>query len=292
MRSMKSLLSLAAGLLCVSMALAQSSTTQVIKVTSVIGDKVVLQNETVGKVTDVVLSDGGCIEYVVVSYGEQFVAIPWQAVRVDTTQSVLNVQNTQVTMANLRQLAFAGNSWPNFTSSAWTQRMQSVWGAQALRSGSGASAQSGTTGQSGAAARSNQSGTTNDRSGTNSQTGSSSNRSSNAQSNPNQSGNNSSSNTQAGSSNRSSNTPSGPNQGNSQGARSSNYPNAPDISKLKPYNPAGQSTAPSGSDNSNRNRQPNSSGSTLPQGQTSGTSSGNSNSNAQPPRRDPNSPDK
>jgi len=281
------------------MALAQSSSTQVTKITSVIGDKVVLQNETVGKVTDIVLSDGGCVEYVVVSYNDQFVAIPWQVVRVDTAQSVLTIQNTQVTMANLRQLAFAGNSWPNFTDSGWTQRMRTVWGAQAFRSGSGASAQSGSTGQSGAAARTGSSSSSNERSGTSNQSGSSSNRSSNAQSgtnnpNSNQSG---STNQSGSSSNRSSNAQSGPSQGNAQGqgSRTSNYPNAPDISKLKPYNPGqsgGSTPSPSNPGSGSGNRPPNSSGAASSQGQGSGTSSGNTSPSTQPSRRDPNSPEK
>jgi len=282
---MKSLLSLACGLLSVSMALAQSSSTQVTRITTVIGDKVVLQNETVGKVTDIVLSDGGCVEYVVVSYNDQFVAIPWQVVRVDTTQSVVTIQNTQVTMANLRQLAFAGNSWPNFTDSKWTQRMQSVWGAQAFRSGSGQS----NTGSSGAAARTGSSSSSNDRSSTSIQSGSSTNRSSNAQSGSNNSNSNQagSTNPSGSSSNRSSNSQSGPSQGNAQGqgSRTSKYPDAPDISKLKPYNPSGQSggstPAPSNPGSGNRNPQPS----------ASGTTPGSTNPST-PARRDPNSPEK
>jgi hypothetical protein len=46
------------------------------------------------------------------------------------------VQSTTVTVDRLRELRFTGDRWPNFADQAYAQRVQSVWGASAGRSGS------------------------------------------------------------------------------------------------------------------------------------------------------------
>lgn len=143
---MKQALALLAAAVCAGPGLAQATRTttttttthQYHKVSAVVGTQVTLQNDALGKVTEVVINDGGCIEYVVVGYGEQFVAIPWGAVRVDYGQRTVTVTNTQITRDRLREVAFAANQWPTFGTGDWGQKMQTVWGTAALRPGADA----------------------------------------------------------------------------------------------------------------------------------------------------------
>jgi len=137
---MKHVLRLGAILLTASLARAQdrettttTTTTQVTKVSNVMGGSVVLQSETLGKVTDIVINDHGCIDYLVVSYGEEYVAVPWGAVRYDTRQQTITV-TSQINRQQLRDLTFAGNRWPSFRDQSWSRNMRSVWGANAFRS--------------------------------------------------------------------------------------------------------------------------------------------------------------
>src|SRR5947209_19356940 len=77
---MRSVLTILAGACCASLALAQpatgtksSSTTTTVQYhrsSTVIGTSFMLGTESVGKVTEVVFNDGGCIEYLVVQDAE------------------------------------------------------------------------------------------------------------------------------------------------------------------------------------------------------------------------------
>src|SRR5436305_14003632 len=73
-----------------------TSTTEVRKASVVMSANVVVEGgATVGKVTDFVISDGGCIEYVVVSEQDKYVLVPYQVVRVDEGRHVGSVNVTQ-----------------------------------------------------------------------------------------------------------------------------------------------------------------------------------------------------
>lgn len=47
---------------------------------------------SVGKVEEFVFNDSGCIEYVIVTYGNEYVAVPWSVARFDFEQRVLMVE--------------------------------------------------------------------------------------------------------------------------------------------------------------------------------------------------------
>src|SRR5581483_3969055 len=55
-----------------------TTTTTIHKVSAVMGDTVVVSDGgTVGKVEDIVLSENGCVDYVVVAYENKYVLVPW-----------------------------------------------------------------------------------------------------------------------------------------------------------------------------------------------------------------------
>ncbi len=100
---------------------------EVHRITHVIGDTVVLQDRTqVGKIEDIVLGEGGCIDYVVVSYHDKVVFVPWTAARVDFSQRVVNLN---VTREKFEQVpSFAADRWPNFSDRQFSQRIDTVFG--------------------------------------------------------------------------------------------------------------------------------------------------------------------
>jgi PRC-barrel domain len=141
---MRSTLTMLAGVLCASLALAQDTTTtttttvQYQRVSTVVGGTVVLGTETIGKVTEIVINSDGCIEYLVVQYGEAFVPIPWTVTTVNFERRVFTITSTDVTVARLKELTFTQDRWPNFADRTFTERVTTVWGSAATRSGAGA----------------------------------------------------------------------------------------------------------------------------------------------------------
>jgi hypothetical protein len=65
---------------------------QILRGSQIIGSTVDLRGGSrLGVVQDFVLGDGGCVEYVVAAYGNQFVPIPWGAAMYQPDQRVLMV---------------------------------------------------------------------------------------------------------------------------------------------------------------------------------------------------------
>jgi hypothetical protein len=131
-----------AGVLCASLAVAQDTTTttttvQYQRVSTVVGGTVVLGTETVGKVTEVVINDQGCIEYLIVEYGDGFVPVPWAVTTVSFERRTFTITSTEVTVARLKELTFTRDRWPNFGDRTFSERVRTVWGS-AGRSGAGA----------------------------------------------------------------------------------------------------------------------------------------------------------
>lgn len=142
---MRSVLTILAGACCASLALAQpatrtesrstTTTAGFHRVTTVVGTAFSLGNENIGKVVDVVFDEGGCISYVLVQDPDGFVVVPWGVVTVNYDQKVVTVSSTTVTRDKLREVTFAEGRMPNFSDASFTQKMTTVWGAGAGRSG-------------------------------------------------------------------------------------------------------------------------------------------------------------
>src|SRR5262245_23237249 len=107
---MRSLLTV--GVLLASAAFAQAQAT-VIRTTTIVGTSVTLQEQSLGKVVDIVLSDSGCVEYLVVAYNDQYIPVPYSVVRIQNNTILITAQN--VTRQQLVGLAFTGANYPSFS---------------------------------------------------------------------------------------------------------------------------------------------------------------------------------
>jgi PRC-barrel domain len=138
---MRSVLTILAGACCATLAVAQppvrttTTTVEHHRITTVVGTTFTLGTENMGKVVDVVFNDGGCIDYCLVQDSEGFIVVPWNVVTVNYEQKTVVVQSTAVTAEKLREMRFAEGRLPNFTDPSFTQKVTTVWGTGAGRSG-------------------------------------------------------------------------------------------------------------------------------------------------------------
>src|SRR5437764_15149159 len=65
---------------------------------------------TVGRVTDFVISDGGCIDYVVVDSDSRFVLVPFQVVQFEPGRHIVTVNVTRDKWRDTP--TFTGPNWP------------------------------------------------------------------------------------------------------------------------------------------------------------------------------------
>lgn len=110
----------------------RTGTTEVRRVTEVIGSPVMLQGQTrYGQVEDIVFNENGCIDYIVASADGRFVVLPWAAGRFDHRQRVVAFD---VSREQLQPLIFEGANWPTAIGQPdFTQRVQRVFGDRAIR---------------------------------------------------------------------------------------------------------------------------------------------------------------
>jgi sporulation protein YlmC with PRC-barrel domain len=107
--------------------------TQVRKVSTLMGARVTIERgDSFGKVTDIVLNEDGCVEYLIVGYEDQLVPVPWGAVTYNVDERTVAV-NVRVTKDKLRDLAFRSERWPNFREERFLRNARSVWGEKAFR---------------------------------------------------------------------------------------------------------------------------------------------------------------
>jgi PRC-barrel domain len=110
-----------------------STTTTIHKGSVLTGATVVVQDgATIGRVEDFVISDGGCIDYVVVSYDGKFVLVPWGA----ATWSADRTVRVNVTREKFREVpTFTRDQWPNLQDTQYVQRVRTVFGVTESRYG-------------------------------------------------------------------------------------------------------------------------------------------------------------
>ena len=101
------------------------STTQIRTVSTVIGSTVKLQSgDTYGKIEDIVLNDSGCLEYVVVSYEDQYYVVPWTVAKVNYQERTIILNTTQ---QDIRQVAFSRNDWRGVSYDQVSQKARQVF---------------------------------------------------------------------------------------------------------------------------------------------------------------------
>lgn len=95
------------------------------RVSQILGANVRLQGENnYGKVDDIVLDSNGTIQYLVVSKGNRYVTMPYQAANVDYGQRVVIYD---VTPQAVQPLFFERNAWPTFTDPQYVTRIRQVF---------------------------------------------------------------------------------------------------------------------------------------------------------------------
>src|SRR5437763_202895 len=76
-----------------------TTTTEVRRVSTIIGAPVYLKEDVkYGKIEDFVLSDSGCIEYVVLADEDRYVLVPWDVVEVNFARKTVSVGVTRSTI--------------------------------------------------------------------------------------------------------------------------------------------------------------------------------------------------
>lgn len=106
----------------------------VIRLSTILKSKVLIQQDRpAGNVVDVVLSDGGCIEYLVVMHDDQNYVVPYSATQVRYADQVVFVDLTPAQFQNVTY--FSGNSWPNLYAPAYRNQIYSFYGLSVPRAG-------------------------------------------------------------------------------------------------------------------------------------------------------------
>ncbi|OAI40410.1 hypothetical protein AYO40_04785 [Planctomycetaceae bacterium SCGC AG-212-D15] len=94
---------------------------------SIIGSTVTLRGRTsVGKVEDIVFSNDGVVEYLVVAEAGKFVLVPWQAAKYDLGKRAVFVD---VAVERFREVpTFTQDRWPNVYEPAYRQKIYGYYG--------------------------------------------------------------------------------------------------------------------------------------------------------------------
>jgi hypothetical protein len=103
-----------------------TSTTEVRKASVVMNANVVVEGGTsVGKITDFVISDGGCIEYVVIDSESKYVLVPYSVIRVEGDRHVVSVNVTREKWRDIP--TFTGTNWP-LRDEAYLSKVRTTFG--------------------------------------------------------------------------------------------------------------------------------------------------------------------
>jgi len=85
-----------------------------------------------GKVTDLVLSGFGTVDYVIVRHGDDFLAVPWGAVNYSNGDRAI-VLEPRVPVGKMTGVTFREARWPDFSSEQWRRTARDVWGERGFR---------------------------------------------------------------------------------------------------------------------------------------------------------------
>jgi hypothetical protein len=103
------------------------------RATEIIGSRVTVRGgDALGKVVDLVIDDGGMVDYLIVRYHDDFLAVPWGVVTYSSGDRVW-VVDRRIDRDRLRDFTFREGRWPDFRSERWRRSVRTVWGERALR---------------------------------------------------------------------------------------------------------------------------------------------------------------
>lgn len=105
------------------------------RVSKILGKKVISQKgEDLGKIEDLVLSKGACLEYIVLApegllgTGDRLIPIPWKAVKTGAQADTIIVDMDKGQLEKAPN--FESKKWPNFTDSEWYGKIREFFGGQ------------------------------------------------------------------------------------------------------------------------------------------------------------------
>src|SRR5262249_11907515 len=112
---------------------ATTTSGEIRKVSVLMGSKVAVRDgAALGEVVDLVINEDGCVDFLIVRYEEDYMAVPWSVTTFNMQRRSV-VVNTDITRAKLRDVTFTRDRWPNFYGGAYSRNLQSIWGERALR---------------------------------------------------------------------------------------------------------------------------------------------------------------
>jgi len=98
------------------------------RASAVIGSPVALRGGgALGEGSDIVIGPDGHVDYLIVGYRGELLAVPWGAVTYTPGERTLSTTGT-ITRDRLRDMTFRETAWPDFYADRWTRTARSVWG--------------------------------------------------------------------------------------------------------------------------------------------------------------------
>lgn len=103
---------------------------EVLRSKSILGARVSIQGGVaVGTVEDIVFTEGGCIDYLVVAEEGRYVMVPWEAARFNFPQRMATLEITQERFREVP--TFTSERWPNVYEPAYRERIYGYYGLKA-----------------------------------------------------------------------------------------------------------------------------------------------------------------
>jgi hypothetical protein len=101
--------------------------TEVRRISSIIGSSIFVQGDrSVGKIEDLVLSENGCVDFLVVFHEGKFVLVPWNAARVDFERRSIFLEIPREKFMEVP--TFAKDQWPNLHDNRYVEKLYTFYG--------------------------------------------------------------------------------------------------------------------------------------------------------------------
>lgn len=102
------------------------------RLSTLMNAKILIQDDqAAGMVTDIVLSDSGCVDYVVATYNNQYYVIPYSAVTFRKADRIVYIDIAPTQFK--RVTFFTGNNWPDFYATTYQQTVFNIFGVTNIR---------------------------------------------------------------------------------------------------------------------------------------------------------------
>lgn len=110
----------------------RTSTRTVNRFTTILKSNVLLEDETnVGRIVDFVLSDRGCVEYLVVEDDDEMYVVPFAAAQVDFRGRTVQLSVSPQKFRSVTR--FTSDRWPDLRDEAFQKRQFQFWGVTSFR---------------------------------------------------------------------------------------------------------------------------------------------------------------